>query len=325
MKNVIYLIILFIAPMFYSSCSDKDFGTAPCVYIRSHYDNITLSYQYSTDGSLKAESPDLRFSINLTKEAVVPVSVRLEINSSLLEAYNQEHGTDFILFPEDALTFDDIIIPKGEITVYKTVAIKSEKLMQGKNYLLPIAITTASADGQEIIISTNTNCVFIQYVSPSVIANIEPLLGNLPENMIDRKSWIVSASDIYSGIYDPSYVIDNNLETSWRGKGGVNSVFTVDMNEVKAIKGIQYLSMFKSEYRNSPKIMSIRTSLDGTEWISYGNTPELPKLEWSETSAPKSNIIKFIYAKPVRYVELKVEAGWLFNSGTGFTELNFIE
>ncbi|MEG1400982.1 DUF1735 domain-containing protein [Bacteroides sp.] len=325
MKNIPCLIIMFIASMLYSSCSDDDFGSAPCVYMRSHYNLITVNYQYTIDGNIKTDLPDLKLSVNLTKEAVSPVTVKLAIDPSLLEVYNKENKTDFILFPEDALAFDDINIPVGEITTYKTIAIKHEKLKQGQQYLLPIAITTASADGQEITISTNTNRVFIQFVTLSTIANIEPVLGNLTGSFIDRKKWMVSASDVYSDAYSPAYVIDNDPETSWRGEKRTNSIFTIDMNEVKPVKGIHILSMFKDEYRYSPKIMSIKTSVDGKEWVSYGNTPDLPKLEWNEVDTPKVNVIKFVYPKPVRYVELKVEEHWSSFHGAGFTELNLIE
>lgn len=325
MRNRTYLALMAIASICFVSCSKEEMGSAPSVYLRSHFEQVSWDYKYLPDGTLEAVDPKLKISVNLTKESTTPVTVRLAIDPSLLDAYNIEHETDLALLPSEAAIINEITIPAGEIVTFDEVTINSEKLTPGEAYVLPIRIQTASSTAQEIAISTNTNSALIRVLPNAQINNIYSELKEVDGTKVNRQNWVATASDIYSASYESGNAIDSDLNTSWRGKANTNSTFTIDLNEVKTIKAVQLVSLYQLDYRYNPSKLSIETSVDGSTWMSYGVSPVLPNLGYYDRDTPAISTVAFIYAKPIRYIALTIEEHWYSSRGSGFTEVELIE
>ena len=105
--------------------------------------------------------------IRCTKPAPEDITVNLEIAPSLVESYNQEHGTSYTLLKGAKLENSSLTIKKGEYMSEQSLRVvytdMSEFQNGTENYILPIAIS--SILGGNGLISENTSKVFLTFTS----------------------------------------------------------------------------------------------------------------------------------------------------------------
>lgn len=89
--------------------------------------------------------------LGLTKAPEAPVSVKIAIDAEYLAKYNQEHGTNFELYPAESVTFEnDGVLTIGAKAYFSeelgvSIAV-SEGLKDNATYAVPIVITEHSGD-----------------------------------------------------------------------------------------------------------------------------------------------------------------------------------
>ena len=74
------------------------------------------------------------------------IPVKFEIDVSLVDAYNQQHGTDFQVFPSSSYTVSALesVILKGQLnSIPLNIAVKARELQIGKGYMLPVKLVSA--------------------------------------------------------------------------------------------------------------------------------------------------------------------------------------
>lgn len=124
----------------------------------SIYDKIHQNNAYLRDGKSNLSSPIVELyessyttsvRLGLTKPATSATTAKVGIDAAYLETYNKEHGTDFALYPQDLVAFEN----NGVITFSEeksgTVGMTitgGTTVLEGKTYAIPVAITEASSD-----------------------------------------------------------------------------------------------------------------------------------------------------------------------------------
>lgn len=89
--------------------------------------------------------------LGLTKAPQSAVSVKLAVDAEYLAKYNQEHGTDFLLYPAESVTFenDGVLTVGAKAYFSEQLAVTfaaAEGLVDNATYALPVVITEHSGD-----------------------------------------------------------------------------------------------------------------------------------------------------------------------------------
>lgn len=124
----------------------------------SQYNKVLQNNAYLRDGKSNQSAPIVELyensyttsvKLNLTKPATTATSAKVAIDVAYLKTYNQEHGTDFQLYPEELVSFDNDGIIKfineksGEVGMTIT---GGATVLDDQTYAIPVAITEPSSD-----------------------------------------------------------------------------------------------------------------------------------------------------------------------------------
>lgn len=123
--------------------------------------NSTVSFASSGSTFVAKEDPAEKgeVSIKLRLDHVLPqdLTVRFNVDNSLVEAYNAAKGTNFPAAPTGYAAETAATIPAGAADVFATLSLDSSKLIEGgkltnfRTLVVPLRITATSIDG--VIIS----------------------------------------------------------------------------------------------------------------------------------------------------------------------------
>jgi hypothetical protein len=111
-------------------------GSAIPLYIHSYEitpEPVTLNIPISYSGPESTTSQD--------------ITVKVEIDASAIDAYNEEQGTDYELMDPAVYTLasTDVVIPKGQRKGTLSVQFKTNQFDLAKAYALPLKISSASS------------------------------------------------------------------------------------------------------------------------------------------------------------------------------------
>ncbi|MFV0554721.1 MAG: BT_3987 domain-containing protein [Mangrovibacterium sp.] len=330
MKNIkklwsIVALFAFIAPTFVACEEDDELNSKELVvYLRDWKSSgLEAELTYDNDGnSVVAGDDSTYFVVYLTREATVDVIATIEVDETLVAAYNEENKTSYKVFPKTALKdFDsEVKIPAGCLQTPDTVVMKFdvEALTPG-NYLLPIAIESVKSEDKGIYASSTAGVIYKKFtVSIDNVAE-----GNLIASSpyLSRTKWSVTTNDEYNPIsYGIDKLTDDDVDTYWSGTGTVQSEITVDMGEVKTVQGFSVYYKTSSGYY-APTYYQVFVSDDGESWDSYGQAGSYASVF---AYATKEAEVGINFIKPVskQYYKIKVIAVRSSSYSARLAELN---
>ena len=248
------------------------------------------------------------------------IEVTLSINIEALDSINNArilNGSEpFELFPENAFSFDKMILTIKAGTLYSdisTLTYYPANFDQEKAYLLPVSISNASGFP---ISKTAKTIVFQAPKGPKLITTPVPL---------NKNGWQVSDFSSQEDLGEGSNgfarnVIDNNPDSYWHScwwacESNETTAhphwLTIDMNNLNTIDGIR----FHQRQSNSRAVKEIEILLsdDNSSWTSIGNYTLEQKI------APQD--ISFDSSMEARYVKVIAISAW---DGTNFAAMGEI-
>lgn len=105
--------------------------------------------------------------VRCTKPAPTELTVTLDIDASLVERYNADHGTSYTLLKAAKLENSTLVIKEGAYTSEQSLRVSytdmSEFRNGAENYILPIAITSVKGSG--VTVSQTTGHIFLTFTS----------------------------------------------------------------------------------------------------------------------------------------------------------------
>ena len=103
-------------------------------------------------------------TVKATRRCEQPVAVKLAIDTSLVRAYNKEHGTAYYPVPASCVTLENgvVTIQQGEAlsSSAQVKVVSTDDLIEGATYVIPVTICEVQGDGGEVIESSRT--IFLQ-------------------------------------------------------------------------------------------------------------------------------------------------------------------
>lgn len=193
-------------------------------------------------GTVLAKFP-VRSTIPMSQSATVVV----ELDNSLVDAYNKKYGTKCVALPDGVLNINNATATIAEGASLSgdsiSVSIDSSKLslLTEKAYLAPIKLISVSESGSEISSQYNTAYVLVNTSTSRIKANVgsSGMLGAL---ISGYSTWTVT-SDITASRYTYSYIFDGSTSTSWRFSGSAVTL-VIDMKANKNVSGFRLYAQY---------------------------------------------------------------------------------
>lgn len=282
MKNIFYASMLTLLVMSLAACSDEktyDFPGDP--YNRVYLLDNSTSYKIiqtpiSTTSDLKFET-----SLKCTQKASENIRATVEIDNSMIAAYNEKHGTNYEEMPASALVIENATmnIPAGSMAATDTLRLALTEnedvittLRSPKGYLIPLRLTrTEGGDSQ---LSTN---VFYTYLIVTVTIFIIPETPNVNPNGVraditgtlvaDQTRWSATTNATVYSSYQPLTYLFTTATSSYcymysSSTDGI--ILDINMGQSYTFDGlIFYRSLSTASFASG---MVIYTSEDGTTW-----------------------------------------------------------
>ena len=103
-------------------------------------------------------------TVKATRRAPSDVTVRVAVDTSLVRAYNAQHGTAYYPVPASCVVLDDgeVTIKQGEAlsTAAQVWVTSTDDFIEGATYVIPVTIQQVKGDAGEVIESSRT--IFLQ-------------------------------------------------------------------------------------------------------------------------------------------------------------------
>jgi hypothetical protein len=311
---------LLLAASLFVACSDDEkydvVGNPDnLVYFKANAENtITGTIVHTPVGHFGAV--DAKFPVRILRPATQETRVTVTIDNSLINAYNEANGTNYVAMPESAIDASrlTVTIPKDSIAARDTIVVKVLESafpnLNEKAYLLPIRISQVQGDGKGseergigyVLVSTEDKLI-------KEIGSADDVLGSV---LTDYAGWTAKYStgaEINAGeLFDGS--LENGPQLRTDGNEGKNTCVIVDMQKQQNVSGFRLARYWKSywggwwieEYYFSS--VHIDLSNDGTTWTEAGTA-----LEADMPKADGYQYISFYGPVPARYLRLTIESG----------------
>ena len=255
-----------------------------------------------------AEELEVYFKVNANFIAQRDIDYTLELDPSLIDAYNESRGTDFVMLPEDAFDIDlnggtikqHLSSDMFKIDFHRNAIIPSDGPSKFGNYMLPIRIKSLSSSN----IDPEKN--YVLYAVQVIPVEISKSKWTVIECNNTLEDELTATPEMISK-YDPSKLIDGDKQTYWRT--AFSKVQTLPYYVVIDLG--QDRDLFKLEaavpsiradkpYANN-KAGYVEVSMDNETWKKVG--------EWSTLSytSTMSSTLESCTARYVKFVITDVQ------------------
>lgn len=247
-----------------------------------HVDEYSLVYMPQAEGGPK----NYTLQINAEPEVFVlgasyggldypssDVLAHIEASPDLVNQYNSERNTHYVMLPEDAYALSDteVLIKKGEVTsstISLSVYTQGVSMQPFIDYMLPVQLTDVT---EEYTINEDLQTTYF-------ILRSEPNIDDYPQ--LDRSDWSVvsfsteePAEGSNGGLVSSAFDGQNNTfwHSQWNGgEAPPPHWFVIDMGSTQTLHGLSFLDR-QSDNNGKPKDVEVEISMDGENWTPAGN------------------------------------------------------
>ena len=234
------------------------------------------------------------------------IEVRVKVNATLIDVYNQGAGTDYEILPEGSYAFDEsAVISRGETgTELKLTITDKSKLEPFKSFLLPLSIDNVTGAS---LSKYQTSTYFLV----TGTAGADQLVPH------DRSNWSIAgfSSEEASGEGLDNghaiHAIDDDDGTFWHSQwqGGEPEpphYITIDLKESIRVLGIKIDP--RNHWQGQPAEIRVEISEDMENWKNGGTINNLMSTQFGSENdlqhQPYSRLLPFIQTG--RYVKITV-------------------
>lgn len=292
-KNLFYTAMLAICALAFAACGDDEtYDVYGDPYNRVYVLDNSQSFKIVQTPISTISNVDFTWEARCSKKASVDIRVTVAVDNSLIEAYNEEHDTEFEALPVEAVMLEnaEMTIPAGEMVVADAVHLKLtddanvlSTLKSEKGYIVPLRLVSAEGGNSQL----STNMLAPSFLTITVTEdnmNHEATRYTGTGTLLEEQSgWSVSTNGNY---YDPlDGLLDGDFSTycyiyTYSG----DLWLEVDMGKAYTFDGIKmttagydYETWTEKEVGAFSAGMTVSTSDNGTTWKSQGkveNTAE---------------------------------------------------
>ena len=282
-KNLFYIGMFAICVLGFAACGDDEtYDVYGDPYNRVYILDNSKEYKIVQTPVSTVSNVDFTWEARCSKKASGDIRVTVAVDNSLIDAYNEEHDTEFEALPVEAVVLEnaEMTIPAGEMVVADAVHLKLtddanvlSTLKSAKGYIIPLRLVSAEGGNSQLstnmlapsfltitVTEDNMNHEAIQYTGTGAL-------------VADQTGWTATTNGTVQSWYDPiESIFDGNGETyCYISNRSGDLWLDVDMGKPYSFDGIRMMS--SSYYGDSGSFsagMTVSTSDNGTDWKTQG-------------------------------------------------------
>ena len=282
-KKLFYIGMFAICMLGFTACGDDEtYDVYGDPYNKVYIFDNSKEYKIVQTPISTVSNVDFTWEARCSKKASGDIRITVAVDNSLIDAYNEEHDTEFEALPVEAVVLEnaEMTIPAGEMVVADAVHLKLtddanvlSTLKSEKGYIVPLRLVSAEGGNSQL----STNMLMLSFLTITVLEdnmNHEATqyigTGTLVE---DQTGWTATTNGTVQSWFDPiESIFDGNGETCCyiTNRSG-NLWLDVDMGKPYFFDGIRMVS--SSYYGDSGSFlagMTVSTSDNGTDWKAQG-------------------------------------------------------
>lgn len=282
-KKIFYTSMLALCVMNFTACSDEetyDFTGDPYNHVYLQSNGGTFTFVHTPVSSIS--TLDFKLPLYCNHRVTSPFTAKVEVDNSLVAAYNEENNTEYAEVPVSALVLANSVIRfeqggfVGADTLNITTNEAMSELRNEKGYIIPLRITSVEGPDCKFVESRSTTYVVIN-VKEDTDNIYDDAAGDLVTGTLvgDRSGWTAIVPD--GTTYSPSYYgqpedMFSEGTTYWYGRT-VNTreelPVVINLGKSYTFGGItaSYSAYTYTSWTNKSKI---EISGDGTSWEEVG-------------------------------------------------------
>lgn len=278
MKNIFYAGMLALCTMSLMACSDEeiyDFTGDPYNHVYLQSNGGTFMFVHTPASSIST----LQFKLPLYCNHRVTSSfiAKVEVDNSLVAAYNEENNTEYAEVPISALVLTNSVVKfdqggfVGTDTLNVTANETMSELRDAKGYLIPLRITSVEGQDCKLVESRATTYVIINIKEDVDNIYDDPAEDNVTGRLVgDRTAWTV----VDSGSSN-SLEMFTDTDNYWSGSANATKTeFPVIINLGKSytFDGIRASYSYYGYYTYTSWTTNSKIEIgsDGTSWEQVG-------------------------------------------------------
>lgn len=284
-KNLFYIGVLALCTASLAACSDEETYDFPGdSYNRVYMPDKSGTYKIvqtpiSSISNLKFET-----SLKCTQKASDAIKATVEIDNSMIAAYNEQHKTNYEEMPASALTIENatMTIPAGDMASMDTLRLTMSQdeslvstLRSPNGYLIPLRLTTTTGGASQP--STNVFSTYLVVTVTEDNVNHEAVESDITGALVaNQTGWSATTNGTASTSYQPlSTMFDGDMSSYCYITATEDLKLDINMGKPYTFDAITLYYGYSSswgnyEYGCLASGMTIFTSNDGTTWQSAG-------------------------------------------------------
>lgn len=234
-------------------------------------------------------------------DAEEPINVNIDIDGTLVKAYNEANGTDYVFMSDATLKANTITIPTGAKTIDLGINVGDYSNMPEDGFIIPVRMTAVDGFGAAADDKANISYILICRRVPAIISGT-PTGNVIAYNEDDGWTITVNGKDVYEDEeygeeYEWTYLLGGYYVGPWEE----GSTIVIDFGSPRTISGfvINFYAGFWQYGFN--KLTSVKTSLDGNKWKNWGES----EANWYLASKQ----YQFSYTTTVQQIEFTIGEG----------------
>lgn len=257
-KNIVYGIFIAASGLLVGACSDDESNDPYDINYGFLYAPGVTEHQikYLDDGSFYQSVDEIEklVQVRCTRPAPGELKYTVSIDKSLVNAYNEKNGTDYVFLENARLVNSTLTIKKGEYissdTLKVTYSDQSEFTNGSKNYIVPVTIS--SIDGGVTLSENKT--FYLTYRSELVVC--EDAATSTGTQITDCSGWTV--------LLDGSAVtkLTDGVTSNYQYLGE-SATLDIDLGKVENVNTV---GLYFYSYYYQCQELSISFSKDGTTY-----------------------------------------------------------
>lgn len=282
-KNLFYIGMFAICVLGFAACGDDEtYDVYGDLYNRVYILDNSKEYKIVQTPVSTVSNVDFTWEARCSKKASGDIRVTVAVDNSLIDAYNEEHDTEFEALPVEAVVLEnaEMTIPAGEMVVADAVHLKLtddanvlSTLKSAKGYIIPLRLVSAEGGNSQL----STNMLAPSFLTITVTEdnmNHEAIQYTGTGTLVaDQTGWTATTNGTVQSWYDPiESIFDGNGETyCYISNRSGDLWLDVDMGKPYSFDGIRMMS--SSYYGDSGSFsagMTVSTSDNGTDWKAQG-------------------------------------------------------
>ncbi len=286
-KHILYAGIIALSIAGFSSCDEDetyDFPGDP--YNRVYMQDKSTGYKIVQTPISTLSNVDFKTSLKCTQKASEDIKATVEIDNSLIEAYNAENGTNYEAMPTSAILIENatMTIPAGGMAAVDTLRLtltndetELGSLNSENGYIIPLSIGTTMGGDSQASSNIYTNYLIVTVTEDNV--NHEAVESDITGALVvDQTNWTASTNGSISSWNSPIDAIFDGAMSTYFYISSSSEDLHLDINMGKAYTfnaitfyyGYDYGSWGRYEYDGLLEGMTIYISSDGLKWDSVG-------------------------------------------------------